>query len=48
MSSGLLAGIGLTRLRVYDQRPAPDGTLERLRPCARLHRRGVLRDRRHG
>lgn len=26
MSGGLLAGIGLTRLHVYDQRPAPDGS----------------------
>jgi hypothetical protein len=34
MSSGLLAGIGLTRLRVYDQRPAPDGTLS---GCAHVH-----------
>ena len=34
MSGGLLAGIGLTRLRVYDQRPAPDGTLS---GCAHVH-----------
>jgi mannose-6-phosphate isomerase-like protein (cupin superfamily) len=34
MSSGLLAGIGLTRLRVYEQRPAPDGTLS---GCAHVH-----------
>lgn len=34
MSSGLLAGIGLTRLRVYDQRPAPDGTSS---GCAHVH-----------
>lgn len=34
MSSGLLAGIGLTRLRVYDQRPAPDGSLS---GCAHVH-----------
>lgn len=34
MSSGLLAGIGLTRLRVYDQRPAPDGTMS---GCAHVH-----------
>ena len=34
MSGGLLAGIGLTRLRVYDQRPAPGGTLS---GCAHVH-----------
>jgi len=34
MSSGVLAGIGLTRLQVYDQRPAPDGTLS---GCAHVH-----------
>lgn len=34
MSNGLLAGIGLTRLHVYDQRPAPDGTLS---GCAHVH-----------
>lgn len=34
MSSGLLAGIGLTRLRVYDQRRAPDGTFS---GCAHVH-----------
>lgn len=34
MEQGLLAGIGLTRLRVYDQRPAPDGTLS---GCAHVH-----------
>jgi len=34
MSNGLLAGIGLTRLRVYDQRRAPDGTLS---GCAHVH-----------
>lgn len=32
--SGLLAGIGLTHLRVYDQRPAPDGTCS---GCAHVH-----------
>lgn len=34
MGNGLLAGIGLTRLHVYDQRPAPDGTLS---GCAHVH-----------
>lgn len=34
MSTGLLAGIGLTRLHVYDQRPAPDGTMS---GCAHVH-----------
>lgn len=34
MGTGLLAGIGLTRLRVYDQRPAPDGTHS---GCAHVH-----------
>lgn len=34
MGTGLLAGIGLTRLRVYDQRPAPDGSLS---GCAHVH-----------
>lgn len=34
MGTGLLAGIGLTRLRVYEQRPAPDGTLS---GCAHVH-----------
>ena len=34
MGSGLLAGIGLTRLQVYEQRPAPDGTLS---GCAHVH-----------
>eukprot|EP01034_Spumella_vulgaris_P017876 gene17876-22812_t len=34
MSKGLLAGIGLTRLRVYEQRPAPDGTFS---GCAHVH-----------
>lgn len=32
--TGLLAGVGVTRLRVYDQRPAPDGTLS---GCAHVH-----------
>lgn len=34
MSTGLLAGIGLTRLHVYDHRPAPDGTMS---GCAHVH-----------
>jgi mannose-6-phosphate isomerase-like protein (cupin superfamily) len=34
MSTGLLAGIGLTRLRVYEQRCAPDGTMS---GCAHVH-----------
>lgn len=34
MGTGLLAGIGLTRLRVYDQRPAPDGSHS---GCAHVH-----------
>jgi len=34
MGGGLLGGIGLTRLQVYDQRPAPDGTLS---GCAHVH-----------
>jgi hypothetical protein len=34
MDKGLLAGIGLTRLRVYDQRPAPDGSAS---GCAHVH-----------
>jgi mannose-6-phosphate isomerase-like protein (cupin superfamily) len=34
MSAGLLAGIGLTHLRVYEQRPAPDGTMS---GCAHVH-----------
>lgn len=34
MSAGLLAGIGLTHLRVYEQRAAPDGTMS---GCAHVH-----------
>lgn len=34
MTEGLIAGIGLTHLQVYDQRPAPDGKLS---GCAHVH-----------
>lgn len=34
MSGGVLGGIGLTRLQVYDQRPAPDGSHS---GCAHVH-----------
>jgi mannose-6-phosphate isomerase-like protein (cupin superfamily) len=34
MTSGIIGGIGLTHLRVYDQRPGPDGVMA---GCAHVH-----------
>lgn len=34
VAAGVLAGIGLTRLQVYEQRPAPDGVMS---GCAHVH-----------